>query len=802
MSAWERPGTLTSPQMLSEADEPTLPPRHQDAETVRGGPPVVGARGDSPHLNEVGPYRLVRELGRGGMGSVWLAERTDGLLKRQVALKLPHRSMDDGLLGERFARERDILAGLEHPNIARLYDAGVSPEGRPYLAIEYVDGLSLLAYCRERGIGLEGRLALFLQVLAAIQHAHGRLVIHRDLKPGNILVTPAGQVRLLDFGIAKLVGPGRPDAQALTQVGERIMTPAYAAPEQVLGEPIDTAADIYALGVVLHQLLAGALPYRLERDTPGGLEQAILESRTRSASQGASHDPLCKAWARRLQGDLDAIVHKAMRRAPAERYPSASAFADDIGRHLAGEPVLAQRGTVRYRSLKFLSRHRWGVGAASAVFAALSVGLGLALWQARVAGQHAELARKEAQVAKAVKDFLQGIFLANSAQQADPLRARQTTARELLDIGVAQLQESLGQTPEGLAEMLWIFSELYSQLLLPDKAVELAQQRLDLLRKTHGANSPQLGEALSLLAVTVRSAWIDDPRQPALLAEAVRIFSSDPSRADRHAAALALAAEYFADHDFGRARRDIAAALALRTDSLVDASVRHRVASAIALQAGQPEQARAAALDGLAAESASEAARMRRELGPGDGGQVQVPGITALLAEAMWRLGERDEAVQQLRNGLAHAMQLFGEQDPETARYQARLSSWLRERGHADEADRLLDAATRVLAAGRAGDRSRLRFLAAAALGRAQLDGGRLTQAVATLQATLALRDPSIAASPSVAALMRDLARAHAGLGRTADAGAMLARARSLREGAGIAPAEVLLEEAAIARVP
>src|SRR5882762_5483553 len=224
----------------------------------------------------IGPYRLVRELGQGGMGVVWLAERADGEVKRPVALKLPIISLHNRALAERFARERDILAQLTHPHIARLYDAGVTDRGQPYLAIEYVEGEKITGYCEQRGLGLKPRLRLFLQVLRAVQYAHTNLIVHRDLKPANILVTNQGDVRLLDFGIAKLLTGGEANETELTRIGGRALTPDYASPEQIAGNSITTGSDVYSLGVILYELLTGERPYKLKRDTPLSLEEAVL----------------------------------------------------------------------------------------------------------------------------------------------------------------------------------------------------------------------------------------------------------------------------------------------------------------------------------------------------------------------------------------------------------------------------------------------------------------------------------------------------------------------------------------------
>jgi len=334
-----------------------------------GNAPVPTAGVQAEDL--VGPYRLVRLLGQGGMAQVWLAQRADGAFKRDVALKLPMLSRHRRDLARRFARERNILAGLEHPNIARLYEAGVTPEGLPYLAMEYVAGRPLVAWCDAHGLAVGERLKLFLQVLDAVQFAHGHHVIHRDLKPSNILVTESGQVRLLDFGVAKLLE--QQDGTELTQVYGRALTPEYASPELVRGDAIGATSDIYALGVVLYELLAGSRPYQIKASASvGPLEYAIATAEVPRPSlqlgdtAGVARSTTQQKLARRLRGDLDAIVLKALEKRPEKRYGSAAALADELQRYLAGEPVQARPARAGYLLGKFVLRHRTGVAATSA----------------------------------------------------------------------------------------------------------------------------------------------------------------------------------------------------------------------------------------------------------------------------------------------------------------------------------------------------------------------------------------------------------------------------------------------------
>jgi len=340
----------------------------------------------------VGPYELMRLLGAGGMAEVWLARRVDGAFKREVALKLPLSLRPRRDLELRFERERDILASLTHPNIARFYDAGVTQNGQPYIALEYVEGMPFVAYCDLNRLSIAERLRLFRQALGAVRYAHAHLVIHRDLKPSNILVTEDGRVQLLDFGIAKLLTDGKAIETELTQLAGRALTPDYAAPEQIAGLPITTAADVYALGVMLYEILTGQRPYRLKRESRLALEEAILHSAPALPSRtmpteaiAQSRGTIPKRLTRILKGDLDTIIGKALKKIPDERYSTADAFDADIGRYLNGEAVLAQRDSFVYRAVKVVRRHRVAIAVVSALILILFGGLAATTYEAAVA---------------------------------------------------------------------------------------------------------------------------------------------------------------------------------------------------------------------------------------------------------------------------------------------------------------------------------------------------------------------------------------------------------------------------------
>jgi serine/threonine protein kinase/Tfp pilus assembly protein PilF len=456
----------------------------------------------------IGPYRLIRELGRGGMGVVWLAERADGALKRSVALKFPFGPVDRRLT-ERFARERDVLAQLVHPHITRLYDAGIAGGGQPYIAMEYVDGEALTTYSDCRMLTIKMRLILFLEVLRAVQYAHTNLVVHRDLKPSNMLVTRDGEVRLLDFGIAKLLTEGEAWETELTRIGGRAFTPDYASPEQIVGEPITTASDVYSLGVVFCELLTGEKPYRLKRDTRGGLEEAIVVADAIRPSQIPIDDRKArfrgstpKRIARTLRGDLDTIVLKSLQKQPQRRYASADAFAQDVERYLNGEAVLAQPESAWYRTRKFVLRNRLPVASAAAIVVALSIGLGTALWQTHIALTEKRRADTEAATARAVNDFLQNDLLAQASPNSTGLNNKpdpDLKVRTALDRAAARIQGRFENHPLVEAAIRQTISASYMDLGHNAEAMQQLERALVLRRHALGEQHRETLDTISRL---------------------------------------------------------------------------------------------------------------------------------------------------------------------------------------------------------------------------------------------------------------------------------------------------------------
>jgi eukaryotic-like serine/threonine-protein kinase len=355
----------------------------------KAGAPLRQDRSRLEAGRRMGPWAIVRELGRGGMGAVYLAERADGAFQKQVAIKVLKRGTDTDEILRRFEAERQILARLDHPNITRLIDAGTTEDGLPYVVMDYVIGKPITQYAGEKQLSVTDRLKLFRAVCSAVSYAHQNLVVHRDLKPSNILVTESGEVRLLDFGIAKLLSDAEAGGVDMTITVLRVMTPEYASPEQIKGEPITTLSDVYSLGVCLYELLTGARPYKLTRKTSEELSKAICEQEperpSTAVAKGDGSSKLHAPSSKLLRGDLDNIVLMALRKEPARRYASVEQFSEDIRRHLENLPVRARKDTAAYRASKFMQRHKLGVVAAALVALTLIVGSITTAWQAHQA---------------------------------------------------------------------------------------------------------------------------------------------------------------------------------------------------------------------------------------------------------------------------------------------------------------------------------------------------------------------------------------------------------------------------------
>ena len=473
-----------------------------------GGPPSI-ALGGAAAGQQVGPYVLLRRLGTGGMGEVWLARRADGGLQREVALKLPLSNPLPSDLAARFSLERDILARLEHPSIARLYDAGVSAEGQPYLAMEVVHGEPITAFSDGRRLDVEARIALFNQVLAAVQFAHANLVLHRDLKPSNILVTAEGHIHLLDFGIAKLLAGDAPAPQGtVTEWAGRVLTPAYASPEQVLGQPLSTASDVYTLGVVLFELLTGKAPYHVELSSVAQLELAIVQGDPLRLSATIDDDAAelrrtpRRKLARQLAGDLGTVVGKALAKRPGDRYGSAAALAEDLQRVLAKEPVQARPPSTVYRVSRFLGRHRWASLATGTAILALLGSTAVALRQAHRASVQGDLAQAEARNVSVVRDFLLEVLSAADPATAGAKPPGEVTVQEAVDAAASRMGTAVDMQPETKVPLLTTLSNVYSGLDQVDRSLALLDQALVAAERSGPTPNRMEAEVLAHLAGT------------------------------------------------------------------------------------------------------------------------------------------------------------------------------------------------------------------------------------------------------------------------------------------------------------
>ena len=460
----------------------------------------------------VGAYTLVSPIGHGGMGSVWLAERSDGRFSGRAAVKLLNAALVGRSAEKRFKREGTILARLTHPHIARLIDAGVSSTGQPYLVLELIDGRHIDRYCDEKRLGIEDRIRLFLDVQAAVVHAHANLIVHRDLKPSNILVTADGTVKLLDFGIAKLLEDDSrdPDGTMLTREGDLALTPKYASPEQVTGGPITTATDVYALGLVLFELLSGRHPTGGDARTPAEFVKAIVERDplrlsdaavvgdnqdevvARAATRGTTPDRLRRA----LQGDLDTILAKALKTTAAERYASVTEFADDLRRFVEHLPIAARGDALGYRAAKFIRRHQ-RLLAAAAIVVTLIVAL-VVFYTARLSSER-DRARLEAARSSKVSELLIGLLTI-----ADPYRTPDPNGKSPLDIGVQRIDKEMAGEPDLQARLLTMIGRTYQRMGLHAKALPLLERALAIGRTTFTSGHTTLAQSLNDLGVLYR----------------------------------------------------------------------------------------------------------------------------------------------------------------------------------------------------------------------------------------------------------------------------------------------------------
>ena len=653
--------------------------------------------GDASPAHEgrlVGPFRLLREIGRGGMGAVWLAERADGAFRQRVAVKLIRSGWDVDEVFARFRAERQILAGLQHPNIAHLVDGGVTADGKPWLALEYIDGEDLRAWCDGRRLGLGERLQLFLTVCDAVAHAHQRLVVHRDLKPSNILVGRDGVVKLLDFGIAKLL-----DAADGGVSATRMFTPEYAAPEQVRGELLTTAVDIHALGLLLYELLCGRRPFDTDHPTPAAYERAVLDQEPTRPSLAVARDEATGAMIaasrdlaparlrRELRGDLDAIVLKALRKEPAQRYASVQAFADDVRRYIARQPVLARRGSWRYRGARFLHRHALAASLAAIAVLALCGGLAAALWQAHAANVQRDSAR-------AALGFMRSLF-----DNADPAHRKgdQLSARDLLDAGTRTMRAALPGEDAARGELLLTMASAYLGLEQLDAAAPLIDE-VRASAQTRG-DRPQLAAAL-IQQCRLRDLGNHPDDCPPLLDRAESLLDPrEPEQARLVAYSLALrvyglqlANRYEAIVESMRRGLDL---LGNRRE---DRYLRVELASHLAFALNRLDRP---------AEAERVLAPWLAELRHDDDTErVLLVDTLGTLSSSLGALGRHDEAIAMQREAVEVAEKLYGRDDPTVAESYNTLARTLNGAGRVDEAVAAMQRAVELDRGNEAGGRN------------------------------------------------------------------------------------------------
>ncbi len=706
----------------------------------------------------VGHYRIVRELGRGGMGVVYLAERADDQYHQQVAVKLLRDTarFDDHLL-RRFVEERQILASLDHPNIARLLDGGVTDDGVPWFAMELVDGIPITRYAEERGLPVEARLALFLDVCDAVQHAHRQLIVHRDLKPSNILVAAEGRVKLLDFGIAKLLSPSGAPLETITGAGSRAMTPEYASPEQLRGEPVTVATDVYSLGVLLYELLCGERPFAVTGATPLEEERAVFRDLPNPPSTRAADAHAI----RRLRGDLDTITLVALRKEPTRRYPGVDQLATDVRLHLTGHAITARADSSAYRVRRFIRRNLVGVAAAAAVVLSLCAGLAGTMWQARAA-------RREATKEREVRDFLIGVFTVSDPSES---RGRTLTARELLDRGAARIRSvELAGQPDVQAELMGVLGNVYRTLGLYEPATTLLEQSLT-LRRANGQDGRDVATAVNDLGVAAMQ-QARYPRADTLLREALEARQRISGAADPSTlATMSNLAE------LRRLRGETKSA-----DSLFQSVLRQQQAT---LASSDP--ALAATLSNLGvlargrgdlveAEARHRAALVIRRGRYGDDHPDVAESIKnlALVLHSAGRLAEADS---MYRHALSVQRRVYGAKHPQigtTLNSLAALRSTLGDNRGAEVLLReALPMQRELLGPDHVNIASTLDNL-----GSVLSDEGHPDEASALLEESLAMREHLLGGShPSVATSLNDLALVREQQGRVADAESLWTRA-------------------------
>lgn len=737
----------------------------------------------------IGPWRLVRLLGRGGMGTVWLAERADGQFRRKAALKLMHLWMGPEEPVRRFARERQILARLDHPNIARLLDGDVTDDGQPYFVMEYVEGQPVDTYCDNHQLPIRQRLKLFLKVCDAVQDAHRKLIVHRDIKPSNILVNRDGNVKLLDFGIAKALNPDDIllESMPLTRTGVLPLTPAYASPEQMRGDPISTSSDIYQLGIVLYELLTGCSPYEVAGRTPGEIERIICEeepvhlsdvlAKTPGSIEDTDIDPRQISGVRQttpeqlrkqLRGDLDTIVMKSLRKEPERRYDSAHQLASDIRQYLSGRPVSAHPDSRIYRARKFVRLYKWTVAASCLALLFLLGGLAGTAWQAWVAANERDVAAQEAAKAREVAAFLTDLF-----KVADPgeTQGEEVTARQVLDQGSQRIRQELAGQPEVQGEMLEVVAGVYRQMGMYEQALALVLEAITVRRQVLGPSHPDVAQSIHHAGV-LYGLLGDFAAADTMLHEALSIRS----------------AQLGEDHvEFAESLHSLAQLYQKRGDLLTAESLFVRALEIRRAELGEKHESVGSTLndlgsvkrelgDYIAAESLLRQALSVHRQAFGDVHQRVAMSVNE-LAMLMVRRGDLEAAEKLYRESLALSMKLYGDEHPRVLNGLHNLARVLTDKENYVAADSMLLEAIRINRH-MYGDRHPGSAILLSSRSTVLQRQGELDAAEALARESLALRREIYGTSdPNVVTGLSNLAAVHMAKGNTGQAVTLLREA-------------------------
>lgn len=690
----------------------------------------------------IGAYTLTAAIGHGGMGSVWMAFRSDGRFDSRVAVKLLNAALVGRGGEERFRREGTILGRLAHPHIARLIDAGVSNTGQPYLVLELVEGRHLDTYCDEERLTVEQRIRLFLDVLSAVAHAHANLIVHRDLKPSNVLVTDNGQVKLLDFSIAKLL-EDEEFLSRLTRDGGAVLTPKYAAPEQVSGGPITTATDVYALGVLLYELLSGLHPLGSGPKHPVEFTRALVDGEplrlttaVRNVNSAESFEQLAARrrttadrLTRTLAGDLETILGKALKKDPEERYRSVAEFADDLRRHIEHQPISARPDTIGYRTRKFARRHWQGLTATVAAVVLITTLTGVYTWQLL---EERNRARVQAEKASRISEMLTTVLMS-----ADPYRdpgASEPTVRNLLDAGAARVAAELGDQPELQVEMFTLIGRTYERLDAFDKALPLLEQALAIGRQRLGSEHVGVAQSLNNLGV--------------LHHELGNLAAAEPLLRESLAMRRRL---------LGNMHKDVAVTLVYLARLLKDRG--------LSAETEAPIREALAIRTAIFGDEHRETATSKNE-----------------LALFLWDRGDLDGAEPLFRQNVETNQRLLGSGHPNTAAAKSNLGQLLIAKGDAAAGEVLLREAIRVRKLV-FGERHAEYALGLPSLALALEAEGQLAEAERLLLESVRVAGPQLGEDhPRVVVAALDLARVQGARGRAAGTEASVRHALEVRE--------------------